>query len=108
MVNRCGLCKESEEFTDHNLIHWARTKVLWAFLLSIFCKKRVFPVTVRNLLLEWKFKGLDKKSGHVWQMTPLCWFRCIWKTQNRKIFNGEKLADQQLKESFIKSLYCYK
>lgn len=50
------------------LIHYARTKLLWMFLLSIFGQKWVFLTIVKILLLEWKFKGLDKKSRHIWQM----------------------------------------
>lgn len=96
MVNRCSLCKESEESADHIQIHCARTKVLWSFLLINFW-------SVRNLLLKQKFKGLAKKSCHVWQMASLCLFWCIWKERNHKIFHGEELADQRLKECFIKS-----
>lgn len=28
----------------------------------------MFLTIVKILLLEWKFKGLDKKSRHIWQM----------------------------------------
>ena len=54
MVNRCSLCKENEESTDHILIHCGKTKELWTLLLSSFVVVWVFPASVRNLLLEWK------------------------------------------------------
>ncbi|RVW57632.1 hypothetical protein CK203_095999 [Vitis vinifera] len=48
LVNTCSRCQESEESADLILIH----------------------STVKNLLLEWKFKGLDKKSRHVKEWCP--------------------------------------
>ena len=34
MVNRCVLCKENEESTDHILIHCGKTRELWTVVLS--------------------------------------------------------------------------
>ncbi|RVW59213.1 hypothetical protein CK203_111095 [Vitis vinifera] len=34
----------------------------------------VFPNSMRNLLLEWKVKGLKKKKRAVWRSTPICLF----------------------------------
>ena len=61
MVNRCNLCKENEESANHILIHCGKTRELWPLLLSSFGVVWVFPASVRNLLLEWKVKGLGKK-----------------------------------------------
>lgn len=74
MVNRRSLCKDCEESIDHILIHCNRTRVLCTFLLAIFGLKRELPSSVRNLFLEWKLKGLDRKSIIVWCITPLCLF----------------------------------
>ena len=74
MVNRCNLCKENEESADHILIHRDKTRKLWNSLLSSFGVIWVFPTSVRNLLLEWKIKGLEKKMSVVWKMVPICLF----------------------------------
>lgn len=66
MVNRSSSQKESDESVDHFQIHYKRTKEIWIFLLGIIGLKGVFPESMRNLLLEWKFKGVDKKRHHVW------------------------------------------
>lgn len=34
MVNGCSLCKDSEELTDHILIHCDKTRELWTLLFS--------------------------------------------------------------------------
>ena len=39
MVNRCSLCKDSEELVDYILIHYDRKKGLWMFLLAVFALK---------------------------------------------------------------------
>ena len=64
LVNRCSLCKNSEE-SDHILIHCDRTRLLWSMLLTTFGLVWVFLVSVRNPLLEWKFKVLGKKKRAV-------------------------------------------
>ena len=74
MVNRCNLCKENEELTDHILIHCGKTRELWTLLLSSFGVMWVFLESVRNPLLEWKMKGLGKKKSVIWKMAPICLF----------------------------------
>ncbi|RVW63855.1 Ferredoxin-3, chloroplastic [Vitis vinifera] len=73
---RCNLCKDNEELADHILIHCARTRELWTFLLSSFGLVWVFLDLVRNLLLEWKVKDLGKKRRVVWRLVPICLFWC--------------------------------
>ena len=63
----------------------------------------MFPNSVRNLLFEWKIKGLDKKSV-VWKMTSLCLFWCIWGEQNRRVFQEAEKLDTSLKNLFLRSL----
>ena len=79
MVNRCSLCKKNEKSVDHILIHCGKTRELWTLLLSSFGLVWVFPALVRNLLLEWKVKGLGKKRRTVWRLAPICPFWCIWR-----------------------------
>ena len=83
MVNGCNLCKDNEELADHVLIHYGKTRELWTPLLSSFGLVWVFPTSVRNLLLEWKVKGLGKKRKAVWRLAPICLFWCIWQERNQ-------------------------
>ena len=104
IVNRCILCKENEESADHILIHCGKTRELWTVVLSSFGVVRVFPNSVRNLLLEWKIKGLEKKRSVVWKMTPICLFWCIWGERNRRMFQEEEKSDMSLKNLFLRAL----
>ena len=63
----------------------------------------MFPNSVRNLLLEWKIKGLEKKSV-VWKMAPICLFWCIWGEWNRIMFQEEEKSDTSLKNLFFRAL----
>ena len=103
MVNRCNICKESEESTDHILIHCAKTRDLWIFLLALFGLTWIFLDSVSNLLLQWKVKGFQKKNRTVWCLAPICLFWCVWKECNRRIFKDE-LSDQGLKDLFFQTL----
>ena len=105
MVNRCNLCKENEESANHILIHCIKTRELWTFLLALFGVTWVFPALVRNLLLQWKVKGLPKKIRAVWRLAPICLFWCVWKERNRRTFKDEDLSDQGLKDLFLRTLF---
>ena len=74
MVNRFSLCKDSDESVDHILIHCGRIRELWTLLLSSFGLVWVFLASVRNLLLEWKVKGLGKKRRVVWDWRLFVFF----------------------------------
>ena len=104
MVDRCNLCKENEESAAHILIHCDKIRELWTSLLSSFGVMWVFPDSVRNLLLEWKIKGLGKKRSAVWKMTPICLFWCIWGERNRRMFQEEEMLDTSLRNLFLQSL----
>ena len=97
-------CKENEESADHILIHCGKTRELWTLLLSSFGVMWVFPESVRDLLLEWKIKGLGKKRSVVWRMTPICLFWCIWGERNQRLFKGEEMLDMSLRNLFLRSL----
>ncbi|RVW18506.1 Beta-catenin-like protein 1 [Vitis vinifera] len=53
MVNRCFLCKEEEESTDHILLHYAKVSVPWKLLFSLFGIQWVQAATVKEAFLEW-------------------------------------------------------
>ena len=104
MINKCNLCKENEESADHILIHCGKTRELWTLLLSSFGVVWVFLDSVRNLLLEWKIKGLGKKRSVVWRMTPISLFWCILGERNRRMFHEEEMSDMSLRNLFLRSL----
>ncbi|RVX02351.1 hypothetical protein CK203_028334 [Vitis vinifera] len=81
MVNRGSLCKDSEESANHILIHCDKPRKLWTQLLTIFGLVWVFPASMRNLLLEWKVKGLGKKRRAVWRLAPICLFSVFGKSE---------------------------
>ncbi|RVW25082.1 Syntaxin-22 [Vitis vinifera] len=104
MANRCNLCKENEETANHILIHCGKTRDLWNLLFSSFGVVWVLPDSVRNLLLEWKMKGMGKKRSVVWKMVPICLFWCIWGERNRRTFLEEEMTNTSLRKLFLRSL----
>ena len=63
-------------------------------MLSSFGLVWVFPTLVRNLLLEWKVKGLGKNKKVVWRLVPICLFWCSWRERNQIMFQEEELSEK--------------
>lgn len=49
MVNRCIMCKNSEEILDHLLLHILKATELWDFIFVAFGMKWVLPKMVKGL-----------------------------------------------------------
>lgn len=49
MVNRCIMCKNSEEILDHLLLHILVATELWDFIFVVFGMKWVLPKMVKGL-----------------------------------------------------------
>ena len=69
MVNRSNLCKDSEQSADHILIHCAKTRELWTFLLALF--GFVWEVSFYNGKLR-GFKRKKKEQFGIW--LPFAYF----------------------------------
>ena len=74
-------------------------------MLAIFGVAWVFPNSVRNPLLQWKVKGLQKKNKAVCRLALICLFWCIWEERNRRTFKDEEFFNQSLKDFFSQTLF---
>ena len=74
LANRCTLCAEEEENTDHSLLHCKLARDLWALLFAIFGINWVLPCSVKETLLSWKDSFARKKCKNIWMPAPLCLF----------------------------------
>lgn len=72
-------------------------------MLAIFGLQWEFPESVKELLLGWKVKLMDKGHRRVWSMAPLCLFCCVWQERNRRIFDRVEFNNLNLKESVVMS-----
>ena len=93
MSNRCSLYKASDESTKHALIHCERTRKM-LMLLAIFGIQWVFLDSVKELLLGWEVKGMDKGRGGcgVWPLSQ---------ERNKRIFGGVEFNNLKLKKTLI-------
>ena len=64
---------------------------------------RNFWIEVNDFLLGWNVKWMQKRRK-IWHMAPLCLYWCMRIKCNQRIFCEEKLLDQRLNETFLKSL----
>ena len=65
MPNRCYMCKEEEEMSDHILLHCPKTHILWQLIFALFGVQWVMHSSVRGLLLSWGgfFVGRRRKKA---------------------------------------------
>ena len=104
MKNICYLCQAHEESIDHLLLHCEKTREVWKLFFTLFEVYWVFPSSVRETFLEWKWSFVGKKRKTVWNASLLCLFWSVW-VRNRLAFEGGVLSIQSLKAFFVYLLW---
>ena len=107
LANRCYICQMYEELIDHILLHYAKTRTLWALFFTLFRVQWVLPASVKMTLLGWNGSsvGKKKKRKEVWRASPLYIFWTVWKARNRITFEDDVLSIQRFKSCFIYFLW---
>ena len=62
LANRCYICQMYEELIDHILLHYAKTRTLWALFFTLFRVQWVLPASVKMTLLGWNGSSVGKKK----------------------------------------------
>jgi len=106
VINRCYMCKKTEETVDHLLLHCDVASVLWNSLLSRFGMSWVMPRRVINLLACWWSSGRSR-SAAVWKMAPICIFWCLWWERNNRSFEDLERSLEEILSLLYHSLYCW-
>ena len=104
LKNICYLCQAHEESIDHLLLHCEKTREVWNLFFTLFEVYWVFPSSVRETFLEWKWSFVGKKRRAVWNASLLCLFWSVW-VRNRLAFEGGVLSIQSLKAFFVYLLW---
>ncbi|RVW89084.1 LINE-1 retrotransposable element ORF2 protein [Vitis vinifera] len=99
--NRCFLCKQDEETTDHLLMFCEKAKMLWLLIFSLFGVQWVMHSSVKRNLLGWHGSFVGKKREKAWRAAPLCLMWTIWKERNRRAFDDIERNDQDIKSIFL-------
>ena len=61
LANKCIICKSKEESIDHILLHWAKVRVFWHLLFSLFDVVWVISSTIKETLLNWHDSFVHRK-----------------------------------------------
>ena len=99
LANRCCLCEEDEETTDHLLIH---CKMLWDLFLMTVGTTWVFSHSVIHTLLAWQGVHVGKKLKKIWMAAPSCLFWTLWQERNRVVFDNRVTNAQKIKANFLR------
>ncbi|RVW36211.1 hypothetical protein CK203_095780 [Vitis vinifera] len=68
--NRCYLCKNEEETTNHLLLFCEKARMLWLLIFSLFGVQWVMHFSVRRNLLGWHGSFVGKKREKAWRAAP--------------------------------------
>ena len=107
LSNCCFLRECEEENVNHILIHCIVVRALWDIVLGLVDVKRVFPETVKEVLITWRGSFVGKKKKKVWESIPLYIFWTVWKERNRLTFRGGVLNILKLKNFFVCNLWSW-
>jgi len=66
------MCKKSEKFIDHLLIHCEVASELWNYILNLFGVEWVMLRRVIDLLNSWGSQVGCGTIMEVWRLAPLC------------------------------------
>ena len=86
MPNRCYLCKEKEETSDHLILFCKKATMLWILIFSLFSVQWVLHSSIKRNLLGWHGAFLGKRREKAWRATPLCLMWTLWKERNERMF----------------------
>jgi len=103
MINKCCMCKKTEESVDHLLLHCDVSFALWYSIFS-FGLSWVMPQRVIDLLTCWWSSGRSR-SAMVWKMASTCLFWCLWRERNNRSFEDMKKTPEELLSSFYHTWY---
>jgi hypothetical protein len=106
VINRCCMCKKTEEAIDHLLLHWDVSSVLWNSLFSRFGMSWVIPRRVIDLLACW-WSSSRSRSAAVWKMATICIFWCLWSERNNRSFEDLERSLEEILSLLYHSLYCW-
>jgi hypothetical protein len=106
VINRCGMCKSSEETVDHLLLHCEVASTLWDAIFSCFGVAWVMPRCVVDLLACWWSSG-RRRSVAVWKMVATCLFWCLWQERNNRCFENLERSFEDILSSCFNTLYLW-
>ena len=72
MLNRCYLCNEKEETSDHLILFYKKATMLWSLIFSLIGVQCVLHSSIKRNLLDWHDAFVGKRREKAWRAATLC------------------------------------
>lgn len=92
----CSLCGTQQETCNHLFLHCDVARSLWVWWLSIWELNWVFPFTLKECFVQWKYWAVNPFFKKVWFASFFIILWSLWKERNSKIFQNSSMSIQQL------------
>ena len=107
LINRCVMCKQTNESVNHLFLHYPATISLWYYFYSMLGLQWVMPYNMKDAYASWILWKVDKSIRKIWRMIPAAIFWSIWKERNNRCFNGISTSLCTLKAQCLVSLFSW-
>lgn len=104
--NRCYMCRQDAETTNHLLLHCSVVYDIWCMFYSIFGLSWVMPQITKEAVEVWSSWKVGKSIKKIWNMIPACIFWIVWAERNRRCFDGLSTSHRALKAKCFLLLFC--
>lgn len=91
LANRCSLCRDSKESSNHLFLYCCRAWSVWSFFLCRLRRQWVVPWSMEQMLLVQDKEvliDLSPTGRFLWRCCPaiICW--SLWSECNIQVFEG--------------------
>ncbi|XP_019234325.1 PREDICTED: uncharacterized protein LOC109214820 [Nicotiana attenuata] len=105
--NRCYMCRQAAETTNHLLLHCSVVYDIWCMFYSIFGLSWVMPQSTKEAVEVWSSLKAGKSIKKIWNMIPACIFWVVWAERNRRCFDGLSTSNHALKAKCFLQLFSW-
>ncbi|OVA14077.1 Reverse transcriptase zinc-binding domain [Macleaya cordata] len=90
LVNRCWLCKNKEETTNHIMLHCSFSYLVWGYFIKAYGLNWVSEGSMVQHLFAWKTSRGKGRGKRVWRILNYAILWALWVERNKRVFDDRE------------------